>query len=366
MDPQLLVPNLPVPLSQEPAAGTPLEPGIPLAGTADQDVQLAMSALARSVRGQVADYSTNQLFAIAAGATESLDPKSQQAVAGSMLEVSSAISEARDITLSALTGSEVTGAKSIQDLSPEQLRAASENVGNILQSASDEQLLKLVAQLNLGEQNEPRTREQAIELLKNSDILSKSFSNGEVALTLAEVLRDSGKLPEVARDALAKSITEARQALERLKDIVALIIMRELLAQADDKSSTRREEQDTKTLPIWFPETSMDYRQVLEAILENEKNKEREPKNPWEEYAKQALEEQDRRLRESAEDEEEAVTAHDEYRRAALKAAIEQTLKANPGFANSIAGISIQQLSFLSEIGRPTPIFIEAGYQSDF
>lgn len=348
------------------APAVPLEGGIPLAQP-EQDVQRFMEGLARSVRNQVSEHSANQLFAIAAGAQESLNPKEQKALAQTMTSASQSIAEARDITLSALTGSEISAARKLDDLSPEQQAAARENISKLLESATDEQLSKLVAQLHLPEQLEPRTREDAIQLLKSSDLLGKSFSNGEVALTVSEMLRDSGALPEVARQALDAAIKEARQALERLKDLVALIIVRELLAQAqEEKSSKRASTQDSGTLPIWFPETNMNYREVLEAFLDAAERQKDEAKNPWAEYGEKALLEQDRLLREKEESAERAETEHDENRRAALKTAIEQALKANPGFAASMAGVALQQLDFLSEIGRPTPIFLVTDYQTAF
>jgi hypothetical protein len=183
-----------------------------------------------------------------------------------------------------------------------------------------------------------------------------------LALTLAQILNGSELLPTEAQQLMSQSLKGAQESLEFIKATIVLILVKLAIEEGLRKKTSKQAETPIETTRILHPGTNMEYLPTLQWQLDEALGKPDQEKDRWKEIEVQALQEQDKRRQEKIQEERENQDADRAERLKKLEAQVQQILRENPGLVGTVTALALQQQDFLSELGRPTPRFVNTQF----
>lgn len=367
-------PNLEItPRSTEQPAVTPAPEAAPIVLSPQEsfgpsgvnpDTQQAIDALSRSTAQSLNLMQIPEVLKLASTLKETgvLTPEQQSDIdiATSAFQDNFQITQV--LLYSFITGQAISQLQSMSELSPEVQEHARLALLQMLEKASDEDLEKLASQISAPGQDIPQTRAELLEYLKGGNLLERGLQNPDVALTLAKILNNSNVLPEEAQQLMSQSLNGAQESLEFIKATIVLILVKLAIEEGVRKKAPKREEPLVQDQSILHPGTNMEYLPTLRWQLEEALGKSGQEKDPWKEIEVKALQEQDKKRQEKAEEERKNQDTDRAERLKKLEAQVQQILRENPGLVGTLAAMALQQQDFLSELGRPTPRFVNAQF----
>ncbi len=152
--------------------------------------------------------------------SESTDATTKQNLEGTERDLRSNSQTLKEVLFSALTGKDKTGMQRIEDLTPEERKQAEANLRELLESSSDEELIRLFDKVGIKTGSPTETRQELIDALMKSQLLERSLRDPSVAATVSESLANSGKLSSELSASLRDVIEKTRETLDKIKEIV--------------------------------------------------------------------------------------------------------------------------------------------------
>jgi hypothetical protein len=293
-----------------------------------------------------------------------LSPQQQEQASYFEQQIDSNLDLIKALLFSQLTGSAVAGLGQLSELSPEQQEHARLALNQMLERASLEELEDLASKLGMDPEALPSSQPELVAALQKSNLLEAALVNPDILESLGQILAQSQELPPEAQALLQQALEGVQKGMEGLKliiasGIIAAVIARELERRSKlPKPRTETESEQNKTP---HPGTDTEHLPLLRRELEVFS----EPVyTDWKKIEKIELEAQDVRRREEIIARKEEEKMAEDRRLHKLQAYVDQLLRENPGLVGTIAEVSLRQENFLSEIGRPTPKFVNDQFSS--